>query len=136
LDHSGIGEHQRWVVLRHERRRGHDLVAIFLEEIEKRRPDFADAAHLVILAILTSRIWRRRRRLPRAGSCSAAGRRGVRRLKHFPYARKSPRGGSSARQIRGLDLARSLTWARKQLALRQSGQENCDWQGRVDNDGK
>ena len=45
LHHAGIGEHQRRIVARHERRRGDDLVAVPAEEIEKGRPDFVDAAH-------------------------------------------------------------------------------------------
>jgi hypothetical protein len=47
LNHSGVGEHEGWVILRHERRRSHDLVSLLFEKIEKRRPDLADAVHFV-----------------------------------------------------------------------------------------
>ena len=46
LHHAGIGEHQRRIVARHQRRRRHDLVAVLREEIQKFRPDFVDAAHV------------------------------------------------------------------------------------------
>ena len=45
LHHAGIGEHQRRVVARNQRRRRHDLVAVRREIIQKRRPDFVNAAH-------------------------------------------------------------------------------------------
>ena len=45
LHHAGVGEHQRRVVARHERRRRHDLVAGLGEVVEKARPDVVDAAH-------------------------------------------------------------------------------------------
>ena len=45
LHHAGIGEHQRRIVARHERARGHDLVPMLAEVVEKGRPDFVDAAH-------------------------------------------------------------------------------------------
>ncbi len=35
LHHTGVGEHQRRVVARHERRRGHNLVAVLLEVIQE-----------------------------------------------------------------------------------------------------
>ena len=47
LHHAGVGEHQRRVVARHERRRRHDLVAVLLEEVEERSADVVDAGHLV-----------------------------------------------------------------------------------------
>ncbi len=46
LHHPGIGEHQRGVVARHERRRRHDLVTVGREVIEECRSDLVDAAHL------------------------------------------------------------------------------------------
>ena len=46
LHHAGIGEHQRRVVARHQRRRRHDLVAVVGEEFEKCRPDLVNAAHV------------------------------------------------------------------------------------------
>ena len=45
LHHPGIGEHQRRVVARHERRGRHRLVAVAREIVEKACPDFVDAAH-------------------------------------------------------------------------------------------
>ncbi len=45
LHHAGIGEHQRRVVARHERRRRHDGMAVLREIVEKARPDLVDAAH-------------------------------------------------------------------------------------------
>ena len=45
LHHAGVGEHQRRVVARHQRRRRHDLVAGLGEIVEKARPDVVDAAH-------------------------------------------------------------------------------------------
>ena len=46
LHHAGIGEHQRRIVARHQRRRRHDLVAVGREIVQKRRPDFVNAAHV------------------------------------------------------------------------------------------
>ena len=46
-NHSGVGEHEGWVILRHERRRSHGLMFILFEEIEKGRPYLADAVHFV-----------------------------------------------------------------------------------------
>ena len=45
LHHAGIGEHQRRVVARHQRRGRHDRVAVAHEEIEKAFADIVDAAH-------------------------------------------------------------------------------------------
>ena len=45
LHHAGIGEHQRRIVARHQRRRRHHLVAVLAEIIEEARPDLVDAAH-------------------------------------------------------------------------------------------
>ena len=45
LHHAGIGEHQRRVVTRHQRRRRHDLVAVVGKEFEECRPDLVNAAH-------------------------------------------------------------------------------------------
>ena len=45
LHHAGIGEHQGRVVARHERRRGHDFVAVPGKIVEEARPDLVDAAH-------------------------------------------------------------------------------------------
>ncbi len=42
--HAGIGEHQRRIVARHERRRRHDDVIVPGEEIEKGRADVVGAA--------------------------------------------------------------------------------------------
>ena len=50
LHHAGIGEHQRRVVARHERRRRHDLVVVAGEEIDEAFADFVDAAHRVLAA--------------------------------------------------------------------------------------
>ena len=47
LHHAGIGEHQRRVVARHERRGRQDLVAVPAEVVEKARSDLVDAAHFV-----------------------------------------------------------------------------------------
>jgi hypothetical protein len=44
LHHAGVGEHQRRIVARHERRGCHDLMTVALEVIEKRRSDLVDAA--------------------------------------------------------------------------------------------
>ena len=46
LHHAGIGEHQRRIVARHERRRGHDFVPLARKIGEEIRSDFVDAAHL------------------------------------------------------------------------------------------
>ena len=48
LHHSGIGEHERRVIVRHEGGGSHDLVSILLEEIEKGRPDLTHTVHFVI----------------------------------------------------------------------------------------
>ena len=45
LNHAGIGEHQRRIVARHQRRGGHDLVPVALEEIEIGRADIVKAWH-------------------------------------------------------------------------------------------
>ena len=45
LHHAGIGEHQRRVVARHERRRRHDFVPLAREVAEEGRPDIVDAGH-------------------------------------------------------------------------------------------
>ena len=45
LHHAGIGEHQRRVVARDERRRRHDLMVVAGEEIEEALADVVDAAH-------------------------------------------------------------------------------------------
>jgi hypothetical protein len=45
LHHAGIGEHQRRVVARHQRRRRHDGVAVIGKKLQKCRPDFVNAAH-------------------------------------------------------------------------------------------
>ncbi len=46
LHHAGVGEHQRRVVARDERARGHDLVPAPGEELEEVRSDLVDAAHV------------------------------------------------------------------------------------------
>ena len=46
LHHPGIGEHQRRIVARHERRTRHDLVPLAREKVEEVRPDIVDAAHM------------------------------------------------------------------------------------------
>src|SRR6185437_7594956 len=48
LHHAGIGEHQRRVVARHERRRRYRLMAVAGEEIDEALTDFVDAAHALI----------------------------------------------------------------------------------------
>ena len=45
LHHAGIGEHQRRVVARDQRRGRHDLVVVAGEEIEEAFADIVDAAH-------------------------------------------------------------------------------------------
>ena len=50
LHHAGIGEHQRRVVARHQRRRRHDLVALGREVVQKCRPDLVNAAHVSPIA--------------------------------------------------------------------------------------
>ena len=45
LHHPGIGEHERRVVARHERTRGHDRMLVLAEELEEGRSDVVDAAH-------------------------------------------------------------------------------------------
>src|SRR5690242_2820389 len=45
LHHAGIGEHQRRVVARHQRRGRHGRVAVAHEEIDKAFADIVDAAH-------------------------------------------------------------------------------------------
>ena len=50
LHHAGIGEHQRRIVARHERRRGHDFVPLARKKAEKFRPDIVDASHRVALS--------------------------------------------------------------------------------------
>ncbi len=59
-NHSGVGEHEGWVILRHERRRSHDLVVILFEEIEKGRPDLADAVHFVAPVVSILIAWQAR----------------------------------------------------------------------------
>ncbi len=49
LHHAGIGEHQRRVVARHERRRRHHRVPVLGEIVEEGRPDLVDAAHGPVL---------------------------------------------------------------------------------------
>ena len=51
LHHAGIGEHQRRIVARHERRRRHDRVAVAGEIVEEARSDLVDAAHVHSLPI-------------------------------------------------------------------------------------
>ena len=48
LHHAGIGEQQRRVVVRHQRRRGHDLVAVPAEILEEGRADFVGGRHVSI----------------------------------------------------------------------------------------
>ena len=45
LHHAGVGEHQRRVVARHQRRRRHDLVPVLAEVVEEGGADFVDAGH-------------------------------------------------------------------------------------------
>src|SRR5262245_41472138 len=49
LHHPGVDKHERRVVARHERAGGDDLVAILLEIVQKRRPDFVYATHATAL---------------------------------------------------------------------------------------
>ena len=46
LHHAGIGEHQRRVVARHERRRRHHARGRWREVIQELPPDLVDAAHI------------------------------------------------------------------------------------------
>ena len=46
LHHAGIGEHQRRVVARHQRRGRHDLVVVAGEEIQEAFADIVDATHV------------------------------------------------------------------------------------------
>ena len=46
LHHAGIGEHQGRVVARHQRRGGHDLVALTLEEVEEGGTDLRKPCHV------------------------------------------------------------------------------------------
>ena len=45
LHHAGIGEHQRGVVARHQRRGRHDLVVVAGEVVQEAFADIVDAAH-------------------------------------------------------------------------------------------
>ena len=45
LHHARVGEHQRGVVARYQRRGGHHLVALLLEEVEEGRSDLRKAGH-------------------------------------------------------------------------------------------
>ena len=69
LVHPGVGEEQRRVVVRHERRAGHDAVAVPLEVLEEGRADLV-RGHLAYctsgLGRLTRRGRARRRALQRA----------------------------------------------------------------------
>ena len=68
--HAGIGEHQRRVVARHERRRRHDHVVVLGEEIEKGRADVvgARAGEMGMAHAAAARAGRRRGlRLPACG---------------------------------------------------------------------
>ncbi len=64
LYHPGIGEHQRGVVARHERRGRHDLVTVGREVIEECRSDLVDAAHLDPLFIRSVPLCGAAARLP------------------------------------------------------------------------
>ena len=46
LHHARVGEHQRRVVLRHQRRRGHDAVAFPCEEVEEGAADVLRRGHI------------------------------------------------------------------------------------------
>ena len=58
LHHAGIGEHQRRVVARHERRRRHGLMTVTDEEIHEALADLVDAAHWVNAACRPRGRWR------------------------------------------------------------------------------
>ena len=45
LDHARVGEHQRGVVARNERARGHDLVVVAAEKFEEPGADVFEAGH-------------------------------------------------------------------------------------------
>ncbi len=45
LNHAGVGEQQRRVVARHQRRRRHDRVAVAMKVVEKTRPDVVQRCH-------------------------------------------------------------------------------------------
>ena len=51
LHHAGVGEHQRRVVARHERARGHDPMLVGGEIVEKLRADLVDAWHGAVLHV-------------------------------------------------------------------------------------
>ena len=117
LNHSGGGEHEGWVISRHERRRSHYFVFIFFEEIEKGRPDLADAVHIVTL-VLQSRLLAPRDSAFHAKKRGTIGPRCLRRccrratrcpLKHFPFERKSaPRSRLTDHNRRSLYIGHSL----------------------------
>ncbi len=54
LHHAGVGEHQRRVVARHERRRGDDLVTVLGKVVQECAADLVDTTHcrLVDLSIV------------------------------------------------------------------------------------
>src|SRR6185437_5516267 len=64
LHHAGIGEQQRRIVARDQRRGGHDLVAAFAEELQECGADIFEAVHETVLAgpfSSAKRQWRRHR---------------------------------------------------------------------------
>ena len=91
LHHAGIGEHQRRVVARHQRRRRHDLVAVVGKEVQKSRPDLVNAAHVSPIA-RTSRDRPEKRHLSRAPLLDKGDRacpESVQGIRGLPHQRKS-----------------------------------------------
>ena len=71
LDHAGIGEHQRRIVVRNERTRRHNRVVVALEVAQEMRPDVVDAAHLGTCTVGRGALHRSAARVltPRAQVC-------------------------------------------------------------------
>ena len=101
LHHAGIGEHQRRVVARHQRRRRHDLVAVVGKEIQKSRPDLVNAAHIGPIAHSPAALMRSAKLTRFAIRIRATQNRS-----HFvprtAFRRGLPRCPESVQRIRGL----------------------------------
>ncbi|KAF5038086.1 hypothetical protein DSECCO2_557960 [anaerobic digester metagenome] len=90
LLHPRVGEQQRGVVLGHEGRRAHDLVALRLEEFKEPAPDFVGGYHWVSPVRI---VWRRRRTAPRTSPCPQGGAgggatHGAARIRRRPWPRR------------------------------------------------
>ena len=98
LHHARVGEHQRRIIVRDERRRRDELMIVAREIIEKSRTDLIDAAHGLVgsLSLLTlvssrSRFGRRRRaRRPSLFPCDMPVRRGLGNGKGRSSRRRRP----------------------------------------------